>query len=99
MVNLIKKQMSVVGLKNGYKPDAFVPASGYRDFKLLVKHTFHAEKFKQWSAYGSPMIPDGKVTMICEIQLILREWLECKKGSSLPYKVRRAADIYHLAKD
>merc|ERR1711879_1106112 len=36
VVELLRAKMDVKGLKNGFRQDAFVPPSGYRDVKLLV---------------------------------------------------------------
>jgi len=88
---LFEEQLEVVSVKNGYREDHKVKGSGYRDLKLLVKVDFLKLKLKD--------IAKGKTTMICEIQLICKPWLDNKITSSMSYKVLRANTFRELLND
>jgi len=97
----LKKSLDVVGTKNGYSPEAFVPPSGYRDAKVIVRLTVSEDIMLQKPGDADKKevtVPKG-TAFLCEIQLVLEAWVENKKASSLHYKLRRAKDFYALASD
>merc|ERR1711879_365580 len=83
----------VVGLKNGYAQDAYVPVSQYRDLKMLVRYTLPREIKTD---YGTS--PKNS-TMVVEVQLLLEKYLDNKLTTSIAYKVRRAKDFVALTED
>jgi len=90
---LIEDRFSVVCVKNGYNVNYKVKGSGYRDMKLLVEVEFDNLKLK-----GVAQV-EQTTTLICEVQLLCKKWLENKKTTSLSYKVLRASKLLQLFSD
>ena len=91
-VTAVMEHFKVVGMKNGFRKDAFVSSSGYRDLKLLVeiKSTKPIQVDLPFTlGYEQPNMPKG-TRMIAEIQFVLEKWMDCKKTTSTSYKIRRA---------
>jgi len=90
---IIEEHFKVVCVKNGYNADVRVKGSGYRDMKLLVEVEFDRLDLQK--------VPrkQGKINMICEIQLMCKKWLTNKKTTSLSYKVLRASNLQSLLDD
>ena len=83
----------IVGVKNGYRKDAFVPVSEYRHFCILVRYPLPRDYNTK---YGK--LPKGS-TMIIELQILLNRYLENKLTTSIAYKIRRAKDWDALTGD
>ena len=90
---LVEKRFEVVSVKNGYNLNETVKGSGYRDMKLLVKAEFDDLELK-----GIPKM-EKKTTILCEIQIVCKAWLQNKKTTSLSYKIFRAASLKDLFND
>jgi len=103
-VKKIKDVFDVVKIKNGYTEDEEyaknVPASGYRDFKMIVNVPFKdVDLGRTWWSPFPPKSYSGKVNMLCEIQFVHIWWNECKKSTSIWYKIRRAQSYEDLLQD
>ena len=90
---LVENRFDVVSVKNGYNLHETVKGSGYRDMKLLVKAEFDDLELK-----GIPNM-EKKTTILCEIQIVCKAWLQNKKTTSLSYKIFRAATLKDLFND
>jgi len=90
---LLKEHFKIVCVKNGYSSDNPVKGSGYRDIKLLVEVEFDNLILRK-----VPQV-EGKINLICEIQLMCEKWLQNKKTTSLSYKVLRARNLKEFLSD
>lgn len=99
-VKKIKDVFDVVKIKNGYTDDQEVPASGYRDLKMIVNVPFKdVDLGRTWWSPFPPKSYSGNVNMLCEIQFVHIWWNECKKSTSIWYKIRRAQSYEDLLQD
>ena len=66
-MDMIKGSFEVVCIKNGYSRNLSAKGSGYRDLKMIVE--FEVEN--HFNGYRGES--DGKVTFLCELQLLCKE--------------------------
>jgi len=90
---IIEENFRVICVKNSYNSEERVKGSGYRDLKLLIEVEFDDLKF------GGVIRAQPKTTLICEVQVLCRAWLENKKTSSISYKILRAQSLRALLYD
>ena len=93
MKKIVESQFKVVCVKNGYSSGVQVKGSGYRDLKFLVEVEFDKLNLRK-----VPQV-QGKIKLICEIQVICDKWLRNKKTTSLSYKVLRASSLKEFLDD
>merc|ERR1719319_1071477 len=91
LIGAVKRKFDVVALKNGFRDDAKISKSGYRDVKLIVKSPAQTVTYegKEWR----------DVQMLFEIQVVHERWLEMKKATGITYKIGRARSWKELCED
>ena len=90
---IIEENFPVICVKNSYNSEHHVKGSGYRDLKLLIEVEFDDLQF------DGVISAQQKTTLICEIQIISKTWLNNKITTSLSYKILRAVSLYGLLYD
>merc|ERR1719419_1920312 len=79
-IEMIKKSLNVVCIKNGYSRRSSAKGSGYRDIKIIVGFALQDD-------FDGYTTKSGESTcFLCELQLLCNEWLQNKKETSLSYK-------------
>jgi len=97
-LNSIKKSSSfeILSIKNLFRENFKVKPSGYRDLKLLVKFSCPSTLFGDF--FSSEKIKED-MSFVCEIQCMLKKWVNNKKQTSLSYKLLRAGNVNDCLSD
>ena len=90
---IIEENFPVICVKNSYNSEHHVKGSGYRDLKLLIEVEFDDLRF------DGVISAQQKTTLICEIQIVSKTWLNNKITTSISYKILRAGSLCGLLYD
>merc|ERR1712113_1276626 len=96
----------LVGVKNTFDPEFKSAPSHYRDVKLLLNVEFsgfdscwlfssngqETVGLKEWTpeCRSRRLTADGRIRMVCEVQMQLPTWTRVKKLTGIHYKIRRS---------